>query len=641
MVNGLMAAADLTQRSERELRNLLENLPAGAYTCDADGLITYFNGAAQEIWGRSPTLNSPTDRYCGSLRLFTSPGGEQLPHVESWVARTLRTNRGYNGQELIIERPDGKRRTVLAHANPLRNEFGNVVGAVNVLVDITKRKAAEDALLATDRMKDEFLGTLAHELRNPLAPIRLAVDMLRLNATDPQAAIDVIDRQVSVITRLVDDLMDVSRVARGRLALTRERVSLASVMRAALDASLPLLEAAGHKLEVNLPPASVEVMADPARLAQAFSNLLNNAAKYTPLGGSVTFEARVAGGRVAIRVCDTGVGISRDLLPHIFDLFGSSRGAPSRPQGGLGVGLALVKHLITVQGGTVRATCEGVGRGAEFVDDLPVALPLRSAETPVAMPAAAPATESHRILVVDDNRDAADGLAMLLRLRGNDVRVAYSGSQALEVAAQFQPEVGVLDIGMPEMNGYEVARELRTYEWGRDAILIALTGWGQEHDEHNATARGFDHHFVKPARPAELAACWQRLERRRAATPQKNQRMLVVDDHPHVADSIASVLRYLGGDVGTVYDGKAALDTVREFKPSILFLDLEMPGMSGYDVAREIRANPETRDITVIAVSGWGDGSNSGRMKDAGFDHSLTKPTDINTLEDLLAKIAR
>jgi CheY-like chemotaxis protein len=417
-------------------------------------------------------------------------------------------------------------------------------------------------------------------------------------------------------------------------------------MRAALDISLPAIEAAGHRLTVRFPSEPLHIKADRARLTQVFSHLLDNATKFTNLGGVVSFSAQHSEGRALITVKDAGQGISKEMLPHVFDLFTPIDRKNSRSPGGLGVELALVREVVQLHGGTVHASSPGVGMGSEFV----VRLPLigESNERPQPVSPVGTERELLRILVVDDLRDTADSLAMLLRLRGNDVRAAYDGLEALQISSEFRPEVVVLDIGLPGIDGYETARRMRRQPWAENAILIAVTGWGQEQDRLDAAAAGFDHHFVKPVRPAELANCWQRAKRRRGLTPPSmarigplKQRILVIDDHPDVADSIASVLRYLGADVGTAYDGATALATIRDFRPGIVFIDLHMPGMSGYEVARELRASPDNKDLALIAVTGWDTSGEVDKMREAGFNHTLMKPTDLHALEELLASVER
>ena len=498
-----------------------------------------------------------------------------------------------------------------------------------------------------NQLHRDFLARLAHELRNPLAPMRLAVDMLQTGtAPDPAAALDLLDRQVKQLTRLIDELMDVAHISQHEIRLTTERVDLTEVMRKALDISLPAIEAAGHRLTVRFPSGPVPIRADRTRLTQVFSHLLDNATKFTNLGGVVSFTAQHADGNVTITVKDAGQGISRERLPHVFDLFTPIDRTNVRSPGGLGVELALVREIVQLHGGSVQASSPGVGKGSEFVVKLPAIVePGDRAETATVVGAE---RESLRILVVDDLRDTADSLAMLLRLRGNDVRATYDGMEALRIAGEFHPEVVVLDIGLPGLNGYETARRMRRQPWGESAILIAVTGWGQEQDRLDAAAAGFDHHFVKPVRPAELANCWQRVQRRRGLTPPSmarigplKQRILVIDDHPDVADSIASVLRYLGADVGTAYDGATGLTTIRDFQPSIVFIDLHMPGMSGYEVAKALRASPDNKDLALIAVTGWDTSGEVDKMREAGFNHTLMKPTDLHAIEELLAAVER
>jgi signal transduction histidine kinase/CheY-like chemotaxis protein len=505
---------------ELHFRRLLEKLPAAAYTCDLDGLITYFNPQAVKLWGRAPKLNDPVDRFCGSFKLFAAADGSPITHDQCWMALTLRNNRAYNGHEILVERPDGQRLTVLAYANPIHDESGKLLGAVNVLVDISDRKQAEDEnarlyarLQEHDRRKDEFLATLAHELRNPLAPIRNAVHILASEGPpDPalQWARDVIDRQVRQMARLVDDLLDLSRVSTGKLELRKAPIDLREVLHAAAETSRPVIEACGHEFIVHLPQEPVCLDADLTRLAQVVSNLLNNAAKYTERGGRVWLTAERQGSDAVVTVRDTGVGIHADMLPRVFDMFTQVERSLDRSRGGLGIGLTLVKRLVEMHGGSVTAHSDGPDRGSTFTVRLPVVLGAapradRDAEPPVAV-------SSLRLLVVDDNADAAASLAMLLRLMGNDVRTAHDGLEAVALAEEFRPDVALLDIGLPRLNGYEAAREIRRRPWGGTMVLIAATGWGQEADRQRSKEAGFDHHLVKPVDPAALTRLLASLE---------------------------------------------------------------------------------------------------------------------------------
>jgi signal transduction histidine kinase len=351
-----------------------------------------------------------------------------------------------------------------------------------------------------DQRKDEFLAMLAHELRNPLAPIRNTISILRLSGGKQPASQlwEMMERQVGHMVRLVDDLLEVSRITRGKIDLRKDRIELSLVVASAVETSRPLVEAGNHRLAITLPGDSLVVEGDATRLAQVFANLLNNAAKYTDPGGEIALVAEQDAGDVVVRVRDNGVGIAPDALPRIFDMF-MQAGLPGRSlQPGLGIGLTLARSLVELHGGSIEARSDGPGRGAEFTVRLPLA-PAACAQPAVPGPQASAASRRRRVLIVDDNRDAADSLGALLQVLGADVHVVHSGPRALETLERFRPEVVFLDIGMPEMDGYEVARRIRGMQEWRDLRLVALTGWGQERDRRLSKAAGFDHHLIKPA----------------------------------------------------------------------------------------------------------------------------------------------
>ena len=365
------------------------------------------------------------------------------------------------------------------------------------------------ALKEADHRKDEFLAVLAHELRNPLAPIRNAVEILRYEETTPadlRSAREVIDRQVGQMTHLIDDLLDVSRISHGRIELRRERVELTEVVRSALEATRPLVESSGHRLDVELPLEPIPLEGDRTRLAQVFSNLLNNAAKYTEPGGHIRLTAEQAGHHVRVRVADSGIGISPAQLPNLFKMFTQGEDSLERAQGGLGIGLGLAHSLIEMHGGTIEAFSAGPGSGSEFVVSLPIAAEAPPAEEPAL--AADGATEAEaavlRVLVVDDNQDAADSLSVLLQLMGHEVRTAYDGLEAVAAAGAFAPDLVLLDIGLPKLNGYEAARRIREQPGGRGMTLVAVTGWGQDEDQRRSREAGFNLHITKPLDPAVL-----------------------------------------------------------------------------------------------------------------------------------------
>jgi signal transduction histidine kinase/ActR/RegA family two-component response regulator len=490
---------------QTQFNSLLDALPAGAYTCDADGLITYFNEHALDLWGRAPKLNDPVDRYCGSFKLFAADG-TAIPRDRCWMARALQTGTGFDGYDVVVERADGQRRTLLAYANPLRDDSGKVSGVVNVLVDITDRKQAREGSRTADRVKNEFLAILAHELRNPLAPIRNAVQILNHEdalAAESQWAVSAIDRQVRQLSRLIDDLVDVARVTSNRLELRKERVDLADVLRSSVETSATLLKTGGQDFTMTLPEEPIYLDADPIRLAQAVSNLLSNSAKYTERRGRIWLTAERQDGHALITVRDTGVGIPPSMLSHIFDMFTQGEQSRARMLGGLGIGLTLVKRLVEMHGGAVSAESAGPDMGSTFVVRVPVAE--SHAQMPHAEGLPTMRTSPLRMLIVDDNRDAADSLAMLLRINGHEIRTAYDGAEALQTASDFHPDVVLLDIGLPKMDGHEVAQHIRREPWGQPLCLIAVTGWSDEADRAKSRAAGFDHHLVKPLDTAHLA----------------------------------------------------------------------------------------------------------------------------------------
>ena len=381
----------------------------------------------------------------------------------------------------------------------------------------TRLRHSEEALREADRRKDEFLATLAHELRNPLAPMRNAIEVLGLKESpDPELkwSREVIDRQLDHLTRLIDDLLDVSRITRNQLELRREPAELAEIVRGAVESTRPLIDKRGHKVRLTLPPDPVCVSVDVVRLTQVLINLLNNAARYTPHGGSVWLSVELVPSasstlpseketrddrEVVIRVKDTGVGIAPEHLPRIFETFYQADRSLERSQGGLGIGLTLVRRLVEMHGGIVEVHSAGINQGSEFIVRLPVL-----AESAVSALPQEPSRQREQpattrlVLVVDDNHDSAESLALLLQLTGYEVKMAHDGLEAVEAAAKLLPQVVLLDIGMPNLNGYDAARQIRQQAWGKDMVLIALTGWGQEQDRERTREAGFDAHLLKP-----------------------------------------------------------------------------------------------------------------------------------------------
>jgi PAS domain S-box-containing protein len=397
---------------------------------------------------------------------------------------------------------------------PVTDAAGRVLFLAATGADVTERRRMEDALRDADRRKDDFIALLAHELRNPLAPIRNGLQVIRLAGGDAAAvarARDMMERQLGHMVRLVDDLLDVSRIDRNKMELRRARIALADAIAAAVETARPLIDEARHALTVTLPDAAVYLDADLTRLAQVFSNLLTNSAKYTPPGGAIAIAARADGATVGVTVADTGIGIPAESLPNIFDMFWQVNRSAERSAGGLGIGLALVRGVVELHGGTVVAASAGPGRGSTFTVTLPVA-----ADQPAAADGAGEARRPtpggcRRVLVVDDNRDAAESMADMLALLGDEVRTAHDGLEAVAAAEPFRPDVILMDVGMPRLNGLDATRRIREQPWGRTAVIVALTGWGQDNDRERSRAAGCDGHLVKPVTLADLEQLLARL----------------------------------------------------------------------------------------------------------------------------------
>ncbi|HWB77908.1 MAG TPA: ATP-binding protein, partial [Nannocystaceae bacterium] len=696
--------------SEQRYRELLQALPVAVYSTDEHGRLVTFNDAAIGLWGRAPERGR--DRFCGSVQLYT-PSGAQLPAERSPLAVTLAEGRAQSRVEIVVARPDGSRRSVLAHPQPIRDDDGRLVGALDVQVDITDHRLAESELAGTrdalalqvatltrlrelgtrlagplplrsalqeilatlvqlhgadfglitlfdaltgmlvhgasigfeadalrelcdiapehglgacgaafadrrrvviddvehdttfdhwlptahaagfravhstpvitrsgdrlgvlsvhfaaprrptereiqladicaraaadtissmrqqqtlqeaDRRKDEFLAMLAHELRNPLAAMRYSLEILHMGDGDGDTlarARGSLDRQLLQMVRLIDDLLDVSRISSGKIELRRELVDLSQVLRDAVETSTAHISAAGHQLDVQLPDEPVLVDGDHARLVQVFGNLLANAAKYTPPKGHVELVLACEQGCAKVIVRDDGVGIPPAMLPNVFEMFTQVDGSKQRSQGGLGIGLGIAKRLVEMHGGTIAATSEGPGRGTAFIVRVPASVgrhPFAHEDDHADAPRTA--ARSLRVLVADDNEDAAEGLQILLESIGHEVRLAHDGAAALELAEAWRPDAMVLDIGMPLLTGLEVCRKVRARPWGADVVLVALTGWGQADDLKRSFEAGFDHHAVKPLDGASLAPL---LARKRRAS-----RAIELDDDDAIAGS--------------------------------------------------------------------------------------------------------
>jgi PAS domain S-box-containing protein len=479
---------------------ILQNTLDLAYIFDLDRRFIYANQVQLNVWGN--TLDEAVGKNCFEIG-YEASYAEMHDREIQQVISTRMPVRG----ELPFSGTNGRRiyEYILV---PVLDAAGNVEAVAGTSRDVTDRKRAEEELALAHRRKDEFLATLAHELRNPLAPIRNSLQVLRLAGKDERATEHmhrVIERQVDHMVRLVEDLMDVSRITRGQIELRRDLVDLEAVVRSAVETSKPLIERAGHQLSVSLPDEALIVDGDLIRLAQVLANLLNNAAKYTPEGGHIWLGVRREESSAVVFVRDNGQGISPTMLPRLFDLFYQGDRTYNRAQGGLGIGLTLVHRLVEMHGGTVMAKSDGAGRGSEFVVKLPLVTQLHSADAPLPIKPR-PMMAATRILIVDDNHDAADTLGLLLSVLGADVKIVHDGRAALAALRTYRPSVMLLDIGMPGMDGYDLAREARRCAEGEGVILIALSGWGQPEDRRRSGEAGIDHHLVKPVDVGALTA---------------------------------------------------------------------------------------------------------------------------------------
>lgn len=486
--------------SEARFRRLISTSPVGIAVSAPDGGIELANDALLTMWGYT---RAEFEQARPNWRALTPP--EYLP-LDLAAMEEMRKGREPASYEKQFIRRDGTRLPVLVAAQMLPGE-GELM--VAFAVDITDQKRAEEALRAADRRKDDFLATLAHELRNPLAPIRNGLQLMKLSAGGDarlQRISEIMERQMSHLVRLVDDLLDVSRITRGKVQLRKERVLLNDVLSSALESCKSLLDPRGHELIVELASDPLAVSGDYDRLTQVFSNLLSNAAKFTLPGGRICVRLSRESDHAVVIVRDTGIGIAPEALESIFEMF-SQAAVGEHTSAGLGIGLALVRELVQRHGGSVQARSAGPGKGSEFVVRLPL-MPDTSSRPEQSTPAAdSPiAPDRLRILIADDNEDAAATMAMLLRAEGHEVALARDGLEALDLAGKLEPQVIMLDIGMPRLDGYATARRLREQAWGREACVIALTGWGQQEDKRRAAEAGFDAHFTKPVDPAQLSA---------------------------------------------------------------------------------------------------------------------------------------
>ncbi|HYD58689.1 MAG TPA: PAS domain S-box protein [Burkholderiales bacterium] len=488
------------RQSEERFRLLVDGVVDYAvYMLDAEGIVSSWNVGAERIKGyrRDEIIGKHFSRF------YTA---DEREAGRPWEELTLARRNGRAEDEGWRVRKDGSRFWARVVVTALHDAEGQLRGFAKVTQDLTQQRELRNLQRAAQQV-NEFVAMLAHELRNPLAPIRSAVQVLqKLPPGDPSvpAMYKTLERQSGQLARIVDDMIDISRITRGVLEIRKQPMELAEALHAALESAAPEVQARRHTIEVDVPRGGLQVSGDLHRLTQVLTNLLNNAARYTPEGGRITVKAAAEAGSAVLRVIDNGRGISPELLPRIFDMFVQGRTALERVGGGLGIGLALARRIAEMHDGRLEALSAGDGRGAEFVLRLPLCEAASEAATPAREPAVGKRHAAMRVLIVDDNNDAAAALELLLRSLGHETRVAHDGAAALATAGEFAPDLVLLDIGMPGLDGYEVARRLRALG-GRRFRLVALTGWGQEADRKRSEEAGFDQHLVKPLDVEELS----------------------------------------------------------------------------------------------------------------------------------------
>jgi PAS domain S-box-containing protein len=498
LVGIVVVFRDVTDRKRAEhehawLAALIDSTDDAVVSKTLDGIVTSWNAAARRLFGYEP------EEIVGKPITTIIP--RELHAEEDGILARLRCGERIDHYETIRVAKDGRRIDVSLTVSPIRGEDGTIVGASTIARDVSERKLTERASREADRQKDEFLATLAHELRNPLAPICAAAELLRNAkslAPELRAATAILERQARQMTHLVDDLLDMSRITSGRIRLHPEPVNLGELLKSVTDTYRQSAETARHRVILTAPEGFVHVSGDRVRLTQILSNVLHNAVKYTPPGGTIEITLRAEGGQAVVSVRDNGMGIPPEMLDHIFEPFAQVDRSYERPNGGLGIGLTLAKRLVELHQGRIEARSPGRGRGTEFLIRMPAV-----AAAPVKQHLGAPAIRSdfqgtRKVLIADDNHDAGISLSMLLQSMGHDTRVVHDGIEAVEEAELFRPDVVLLDIGMPGLDGYETARRIAGRHWAAATQIVAVTGWGQETDRQRAKEAGFHRHLVKP-----------------------------------------------------------------------------------------------------------------------------------------------
>lgn len=647
----LKQAEEALRESEQRFREVLENSLDAAYRRDLQtDRYDYVSPVVRQVFDVDPDVLRSM-----SYAQFT----ERIhPLDREYVAHAVEegTATGAGRVEYRFLGDDAQYRWLADHFTVRRNQEGKPISRGGIVREITELRQAQESLREGDRRKDEFLAMLGHELRNPLAAITTGLRLLRSpNAQRDQWVQESLEQQTRQLVSLVDDLLDISRITRGKIQLRSEIVDLRAIVESAAQSTADLMAEKNHSFNISASEKPLRVLGDPTRLQQIVANLLNNAAKYTNDGGRIELTLLRVEHEAMVRVKDNGMGVPADMQNSIFELFGQVDSATHRPQQGLGIGLSLVKMLVELHGGTVSIASEGLGKGSEFTVRFPVVEGVQNLEEDRGSPEASLESPLD-VLVVEDNRPTAEMLAAVLEDKGHTVRRAETGTRAIELAAARQPDLVVLDIGLPDISGYQVAEALRDQLGYEGTLIIAATGYGQEKDRQRSRRAGIDHHLVKPVEYetlALLARAWRRTARTRRlpATPARSTppghtgaascaRILIIDDTRAIARITQRMLQDRGHQVEVAFDGPSGVEAAKRFRPELILCDLDLPGASGFEVLSAVKADPSLKATVLAAVTGYDADEDKLRTRQAGFEAHLVKPVSFEQLRTLIQTVA-
>jgi PAS domain S-box-containing protein len=643
-------AEEALRESERRFREVLEGSLDAAYRRDLrTDLYDYLSPVVKQVFA----VELEAMRAMSVTDLLHRIHPDDRDSVRRIIDESLLTGSGRI--EYRFRGDDGHYRWLADHFTVQKSESGEPLSRSGIVRDVTELRSAQDALQEDDRRKDEFLAMLGHELRNPLAAITTGLRLLRSpNAEQHEWVKESLERQTRQMVALVDDLLDIARITRGKIQLRSEIVDLRPIAESAAESTADLMAEKRHAFVVTGFEGPLRVLGDPTRLQQIIANLLNNAAKYTNDGGRIELTLARVGDEAVVQVRDNGMGIPDDMQESIFELFGQIDSAIHRPQQGLGIGLNLVKKLVELHDGLVSVVSEGADKGSQFTVRLPIVEWAEGAEGESRPPEGA-GEERLDILVVEDNPDTARMLGAVLQEKGHDVRLAENGLRAIQMATQRQPDLVVLDIGLPDISGYEVAEALRRVLGHGRTLIVAATGYGQENDRQQSRQAGVDHHLVKPVEYETLALLtreWRRTARQRQPEVEPAQltagattgrarpaKVLVIDDTRAIARITQRMLQDRGHETEIAFDGPSGIEVAKRFRPEVVLCDLNLPGASGFDVLKALRDEPALNGVLVAAMTGYDDDEHKGRTKTAGFNAHLVKPVSLEQLDQLIRQL--